>query len=148
MLEINKRTSANFGTGLPFFDTLNKQTRFNTKRGSYIMGFLKVPFTSFPTFQIKVADDIDTVHIFDKDDNFFTSVNVGSDYTTDQVIKKPTSDSKFIYISRDQGKGVNLQGIYYIGLRVSSDPMGEYRYYSDQFEGLASPCTLNNPQPA
>lgn len=145
-LELNRRNNDQFGTGLPIYDRIDRQQRFNTKR-SYYLGLLPCPFDRVPTFQVKFPEEIDVVDVFDATDTFFTNLSIGIDGTFD-IIKQNASDGDFVYICGDYGKGVNIQGIHYLGFRLSADPVGVYRYYSEQFEGLVAPCILNNPVPA
>ena len=139
---LNNRNNTQFGTGLPIYKKLDHQTRFNTTR-PYRVGLLECPIQRIPTFQFKVAEDIDKVELFDKDDNQVLVFTIGSDETFD-FIKRPTSDGEFLIICCDYPIQQTLEGVYHLRFGLVSE-VGVYRYFSDEFWRKANPCTLNNP---
>lgn len=146
---INSRTPLRFGNGLPFYKFKTDQIRYKTNK-PYFDGLSICPSDRVPTFQFKVPDDMDGCFRFNLDDGYIGSIGIGTD-DTNYIIKRPTSDGEFLYISADYGKGLSNPGIYYLAFRNSADPAGEYRYYSEQFKAigaaLSQPCIVNGNPP-
>ncbi len=131
---INNRNNSQFGNGLPFYTKIEHQMRYNTTR-PYKDGLLVSPFNRPPTFQFKVPEFFDgTVERFDSDDNVFGTVTIGTDDTFG-IIRKPTGDGEYLYISVDKPTGISSPGVFYLAFRLVTDPIGEYRYYSEQWIG-------------
>lgn len=102
-------------------------------------GCLISPRDRVPTFQVATSIEIDVIDILNESDNLVTTLSIGADGASD-IIKKQLSDGRYLYICFDQPKGIGISGYFYIGLRVSTSPAGEYELVSEFFRCMPFNC--------
>lgn len=139
---LNNRNNTQFGTGLPIYNNIEHQTRYNTTR-PYRHGLLRVPPFYVPTLQVKVPENIDKFNLYDSDGVLIDTLTVGGDDSF-EVIVRPMSDGEYLVIVDANGGATSTLGIAHARLGLISDGAGVYRYWSEEFERVSRPCTLNN----
>ena len=139
---INNRNTVNFGNGLTIYTSLEHQTRYKTHR-PYIDGLLKCPADRIPTFQFKCPEEFDglIVERLEPNGSLFGLVSVGT-ASTNVIIRKSLSGGEFLYFAPDKTSSLSSPGIFYLAFRLASDPPGEYRYFSEQWQALNPPCLV------
>ena len=143
---INNRNNSQFGNGLPVYTRIDHQMRYNTTK-PYKDGLLVAPFAHSPTFQFKAPEMFDGSEVFrfDANDNAFGTYTVGSDDNS-LIVRRPTDDGEYIYTaSEGSAAAMSSSGVFYFAFRLTSDPPGEYRYYTEQW--YASNCMGDPPAP-
>jgi hypothetical protein len=143
----NNRNTAQFGTGLPIFAKRQNLIDNRTSR-DYALGILKCPPDRVPTFQFKVPDEFDVCNVLNPDDTISNILTISTDTAVNGLTKFVMSDGEFLYVMSDRGIGISIQGVFLLGFGVAADGAGVYRYYSDSFLALASPCLPSTPNPA